>query len=215
MKGTVISSALLLVVPALAAAASLELAAAKDGTFCAQALELIGKNIGDGNQLNVEAEPFSHIKWEPAVLTGAGPNTRRCSSLDKALVDLDNDGRKDLVIKATFCMKGAPSDSLYVFPADSPVLEQASWQDLEPLLATGNKFERTGGRYPLTAIPMLSSSERGQAALNGVFTVLPFMVGQTTYVALTDGRGEWTVVATYLGGERFDDRCYLRRGDRY
>jgi hypothetical protein len=214
MKATVLSSVLLLVVPALGAAASLQLEGAQDSVFCAQVLELIRKNMGDGNQLNVEAKPFSHIKWEPAVIAGTGPKTRRCSSLDKALVDLDNDGRKDLVVKATFCMKGAPSDSLYVFPADSQVLERASWQDLAPLLATANKFERTGGRYTLTAIPMPASSERARAALHGVFTVQPFRVGEKTYVALTDGRGEWTVVATYRGGERFDDQCYLRSGGR-
>ena len=55
----------------------------------------------------------------------------------RALVDLDNNG-----------MKGSPSDSFYVFPADGTVLEQASWQDMAPLLATVDKSERTGGELP-------------------------------------------------------------------
>ena len=71
------------------------------------------------------------VQWEPVKLKGQGPPTRRCSSFDKTRMDLDNDGQEDLVVKATFCMKGAPSDSLYVFPADSTVLEQASWQDTQ------------------------------------------------------------------------------------
>ncbi len=211
MKGTVIGSALLLIIPTLGTAASVELRAAQDKPFCAQLVESLRRNLGSGNRLNTAAEPFSQVRWEPAVIAGTAPKVRHCSSLDKAFVDLDNDGTKDLVVKATFCMKGAPSDSLYVFPADSRVLEQASWQDMAPLLATRNKFERTGGSYPLTAIPMPSASDQEQPMLNTAFAVFPFMVGEKAYVALTDGHGEWIVIADYLGGERFKDQCYVKR----
>jgi hypothetical protein len=121
-------------------------------------------------------------------------------------VDLDNDGHQDLVVKTTFCMKGPPSDSLYVFPAGSLALDQASWQDLSPLLATNDKFERTGGPYPLTSFPM----ENAPPALTTVFTIHPFMLDGVTYVSLTDARGEWIVVAKYLRGDWFEDLCYLR-----
>jgi hypothetical protein len=214
MKGTVLRSVLLVIVPLIAAASSVDLMAVRDKSFCERVLELFQKNMGSGNRLNIEAEPFSRVKWEPAVIAGAAPKMRRCSSLDKAIVDLDNDGTKDLVVKTTFCMKGAPSDSFYMFPADSKVLEQASWQDMAPLLATTDKFERTGGSYPLTALPMSSESSKGGPALSTVFTVQPFILGETTYVALTDGHGEWAVIARYLRGERFDDQCYLRMAGR-
>jgi hypothetical protein len=206
---------LLLIVPTIAAAAALELVASKDKPFCERALELFQKNIGSGNRLSLDAEPFSEVKWEPVVIAGAAPKMRRCSSLDKASVDLDNDGTKDLVVKTTFCMKGASSDSFYMFPADSKVLEQASWQDMAPLLATTDKFERTGGSYPLTTLPMSSESSKGGPALSTVFTVQPFIVGEKTYVALTDGRGEWTVIAKYLRGERLEDQCYLKSAGKF
>lgn len=212
MRFCLLGGLLLLIVPTIAAAAALELVASKDKPFCERALELLQKNIGSGSRMSLDAEPFSRVKWEPAVIAGAAPKMRRCSSLDKALIDLDNDGTKDLVVKATFCMKGAPSDSLYMFHADSKVLEQASWQDMAPLLATTDKFERTGGSYPLTALPMSSESSKGGLALSNVFTVQPFIFDETTYVALTDGRGEWAVIARYLRGERFEDQCYLRAG---
>jgi hypothetical protein len=61
------------------------------------------------------------------------------------MFDLDNDGQPDLVVKTTFCMRRSRSDSLYMFPADSAVLEQGNWQGLSPLLATPDKFERTDG----------------------------------------------------------------------
>lgn len=210
MKRSIAGSVLLLMGPVIAAASSVDLLAAKDLSFCERVLEIVQKNMESGHRLNLDAEPFSGVTWEPAAIAGTAPRMRRCSSLDKALVDLDNDGTKDLVVKTSFCMKGAPSDSFYLFPADSSVLEQVSWQDMAPLLATPDKFERTGGSYPLTALPIVAGTGNERPSLRNVFTVHPFIMEGKTYLALTDGRSEWTVIATYLRGERFEDQCYLK-----
>jgi hypothetical protein len=194
----------LLSVSALVSAASVDVGAWKDLPFCRKVATFMGERP------TPVAELSKTVEWKPVELKGQGPKTRHCSSLDQALLDLDNDGTKDLVIKTTFCMKGVPSDSLYVFPADSHVLEQLSWQDLAPLLGTGDKFERTGGSYPLTGLPMSSESSKGNPALSTVFTVQPFIIENRSYVAMTDSRGTWTVIAKYLRGERFEDQCYLR-----
>jgi hypothetical protein len=186
-----------------------QLIVGKDRKLCVRILEAFREDVDDRWRLRYQHEMFRQIAWKPVELMGHGPKTRHCSSLDKAIFDVDNDGRLDLVIKTTFCMKGSPSDSLYVFPADSPVLEQANWQDLSPLLATSNKFERTGGIYSLVQLPM----EKGvvnRPALTGVFTVHPFMLGGSAYISLTDERGEWTAIAQYRTGGRFEDHCYLR-----
>jgi hypothetical protein len=183
-----------------------EFVVGRDGKLCARVLEAFREDVDDRGRLRYQHEIFRQISWKPVELRGQGPKTRHCSSLDKALVDLDNDGQQDLVVKTTFCMKGAPSDSLYVFPADNSVLDQASWQDMSPLLATHDKFERTGGTYPLTSLPM----ENGSPALTTLFTIHPFMLDGMTYVSLADARREWIVVAKYLRGERFEDLCYLR-----
>jgi hypothetical protein len=106
-------------------------------------------------------------------------------------------------------MKGSPSDSFYVFPADSAVLEQADWQNLAPLLATSNKFERTGGTYPLIQL-LAEESGVGRPPLTGVFTVQSFMLDGSAYFSLTDRRAEWIVIAQYRGGTQFEDLCYLR-----
>jgi hypothetical protein len=204
MKLTSIGSVLLTMLPAFTAAASVELAAFADKPFCEKVVALFGE------QLDLNAELSKTVQWEPVQLRGQGPPTRRCSSFDRASMDLDNDGQEDLVVKATFCLKGPPSDSLYVFPADSTVLEQASWQDLSPLLATHNKFERTGGTYPLTALRI----DRATAPpiLTTSFSLQPFLLDGRSYIGLTDTRREWMVIAKYLGGERFEDLCYLRAG---
>lgn len=187
-----------------------QLVAGRDSKLCARMLEAFREDVDDRGRLRYQHEIFRQIAWKPVELRGQGPKSKHCSSLDKALVDLDNDGQQDLVVKTTFCMKGAPGDSLYVFPADNSVLDQASWQDMSPLLATNDKFERTGGTYPLTSLPM----ENGSPALTTLFAIHPFVLDGVTYVSLTDARREWIVVATYLRGERFEDLCYLRMAGR-
>lgn len=183
-----------------------QLVAGRDSKLCERILEAFREDVDDRGWLRYQHEIFRQITWKLVELKGQGPKTRHCSSLDRALVDLDNDGQQDLVVKSTFCMKGAPSDSLYVFPPDSSVLDQVSWQDMSPLLATNDKFERTGGIYPLTSLPMKGNSP----ALTTVFTIHPFILDGMTYVSVTDARREWIVVAKYLRGERFEDLCYLR-----
>ena len=190
-----------------------QLVAGKDSKLCARVLEAFREDVDDRGRLRYQHEIFRQITWKPVELRGQGPKTSHCSSLDKAMFDLDNDGQPDLVVKTTFCMKGSPSDSFYMFPADSTVLEQANWQDLSPLLATPDKFERTGGAYPLTQLP---AEEIGMSRtpLTGVFTVQPFMLDGSAYVSLTDGRAEWNVIAQYRGSGRFEDLCYLRAAVR-
>lgn len=205
MKRISMASMLLLMLPAMTAAASVELAAFADKELCEKITRWSGARFAFESSLS------QTVQWEAIDLKGDGPTARRCSSLDKTIIDLDNDGRKDLVVKTTFCMKGDPSDSLYVFPAESSVLEEASWQDLSPLLATQDKFERTGGNYPLTALQF----DKGQAspALTTTFSVHPLILDGTTYVGLTDGMQEWMVIAKYRGNERFEDVCYLHAAD--
>lgn len=191
-----------------------QLVVGKDHTFCTRVLEAFREDVDDRWRPRYQHEIFRQITWKPIELRGQGPKTRHCSSLDKAMFDLDNDGQLDLVVKTTFCMKGSPSDSFYMFPADSTVLERANWQDLSPLLATFDKFERTGGSYSLSALPMSSESNKESPALNTVFMVQPFIMGEKTYVALTDGHGQWVVIARYLRGERLEDQCYLHMAAR-
>lgn len=186
-------------------AASVEIVAENDRSFCQKVAQFFGERMVP------DADLLKTVQWTPVELKGQGPKVRRCSSLEKTLLDVDNDGQQDLVVRTTFCMKGAPSDSLYVFPADSSVLARMTWQDLSPLLATPDKFERTGGTYPLAA---LHPDNEAPPALTTLFSIQPFILDGATYIGLTDARREWMVIAKYLRGERFEDLCYLRTRGR-
>ena len=186
-----------------------QLAAGRDSKLCARALEAFREDVDDRGRLRYQHEIFRQITWKPVELKGQAPKTRHCSILDQAIFDVDHDGQPDLVIKTTFCMKGSPSDSFYVFPAESAVLEQATWQDLSPLLATSSKFERTSGTYTMTQL-LVEEPGVSQTPLTGVFTVQSFMLDGSAYFSLTDRRAEWIVIAQYRGGTQFEDLCYLR-----
>lgn len=194
-------------------AAAYELAMSVDKDLCAAVLEMFNSGDKKAGVVSYDHEAFRQISWSSVNLGGQAPKVHRCNELERALFDIDNNGGVDVVVRTTFCMKGLPSDSLYIFPTDSPVLEQATWQDLSPLLATQNKFERTGMSYPLTGLPAESRARTG-AALGTVFTLRPFRMNDQTYVSLTDSRAQWIVIAKYLQGEQFQDLCYLRAGAR-
>lgn len=185
----------------------------KDGTFCKAMAEVLNRDAGWDGDLRYEHEVFQRIAWTPVKLSGQAPRDGRCSTLEQARFDLDNDGREDLVIRSSFCMRGLPSDSLYAFPSDSTVLEQATWQDLGPLHATAEKFERTGGAYPLEELPA-EDARRHAAPPAGVFTLRPFIFEKRSYVSLTDARRAWIVIANYLQGGRLQDVCYLHAPSR-
>ena len=199
---------------AWAAERGYQLVVGRDNKLCARMLEAFREDVDDRGRLRYQHEIFRQITWKPVELKGQGPKTRHCSSLDKAIFDVNNDGQQDLVVKTRFCMKGSPSDSFYMFPADSAVLEQANWQDLSPLLTTPDKFERTGGRYQLSGLSMPSEADKQLSALSTMFTLQPFIMDEKTYVTLTDGRGEWMVIAKYLRGDQFEDACYLQIAGR-
>lgn len=203
MKRTWMGSLLVAMLPTFVSAASVELAAYSDKPLCEKVAKLFGERL-------TAPDLSKTVEWTAVELKGEGPKVRRCSSLDKTNMDLNNDGRDDLVVKTTFCMKGVPSESFYVFPANSPVLNQLAWQDMSPLLATQDKFERTGGTYPLTSLSMDKASS--SPALSTVFTIQPFRLDGVVYIGLTDARREWMVIAKYRGGERFEDLCYLHAG---
>ena len=158
-------------------------------------------------QLRFLADGVRSVEWAPAALPGDAPKTTICSLFEQTQVDLRRDGIDDLVIRTRFCMKGKPSDSLYVFPADSDVLARASWQDLGPLHETQDKIEHTGGVYVLSKL----MGAKQPVELRGVFALDVVRVDEQALVALTAPPFHWVVVGRLRGTGALDDVCYLKR----
>jgi hypothetical protein len=188
-------------------AAGYELLMSGDEQICRQIGDRLHVRQDGSTEFGSDDKVMHAVTWQPVSLGGDAPKSTVCSELQQARLDLNNDGSQDLVIRSRFCMKGKPSDSLYVFPEDSAVLQQATWQDLNPLHATQDKFERTGGRYRLQE----GIAGRGSAELRNLFTIEPFVLDGRTYVSLTSPPYEYVVIASYQDGGSFRDLCYLRR----
>ncbi|GKS57867.1 hypothetical protein YTPLAS18_13940 [Nitrospira sp.] len=158
-------------------------------------------------RLHFSAGEVASVDWSPVKLKGDGPKETVCSTFEQARVDLRRNGTTDLVIRSSFCMKRRPSDSLYVFPAESDVLARATWQELGPLHETQIKVEHTGGSYSLN---QLQDSEQ-TVELREVFSLNVVQVEEQALIALTAPPFEWIVVARLRGAGPLEDVCYLRR----
>jgi hypothetical protein len=83
-----------------------QLVAGRGSKLCEKVLEGFREDMDDRGRLRYRHDIVRQIIWKPVELRGQGPKTRHCSSLDKAVVGLNNDGQPGLVVKTTFCMKG-------------------------------------------------------------------------------------------------------------
>ncbi len=189
-----------------AAAAGMIVGQAVDASLCATlASALDAASLAEG-RLRFASDVIQPALWRPVTLAGDAPKSTNCSRFEQAQVDLGGDGHPDLVIRSRFCMRGKPSDSLYVFPAGSDVLTRMTWQNLAPLHETNDKIERTGGRYVMAGV----SAKLGPAALNDVYTMEVVSLEGKAYVAMSAPPFEWLVLARFKGQGTLEDVCVLR-----
>lgn len=188
-------------------AGSWEAVFASHEEFCRRLAAAVDTGALSREQLRFDGAAVHSIDWQPATLSGEGPPRSRCASFDQARADVFPGGMPLLAIRSRFCMKGVPSESLYLFPGSSDVLERATWQDLSPLHATLEKFERTGGRYRLAHVP----DNAGEVELRERFVMDLVVVDERASVALTAPPFTWIVVGRPHGQGTLQEQCYLRR----
>jgi hypothetical protein len=193
---------------AWAGKAAYKLVMSKDKELCTSVLKLFNEDMKKHGVIKYDKhEMFTRVAWKSVDI---GKEADVCLSLQHATLDIDNDGREDLVIKKRACLRSQLSDSLYIFPIESDVLIKlkpgpGGW---EPLYGNSNKFDRTGEGYNLKDLDP-AKNEGLPAAIAGVFTLQPFIWGKTTYVSMTDLYPEWIVIAKYLHEDKFKDICYF------
>lgn len=175
--------------------------------FCRRLAAAVDEKALAQEQLRFSGASVHSVEWQPATLAGNGPPRSRCASFDQGRADVFPGGMPLLAIRSRFCMKGVPSESLYLFPGSSDVLERASWQDLSPLHATLEKFERTGGRYRLAHVP----DSMGEVELREQFILDLVVVDERASVALTAPPFAWIVIGRPHGQGTIQEQCYLHR----
>ncbi len=198
---------LLAMLPGVVAAAGMVVGRAVDASLCATLASALDAAALAEGRLRFVGDALQPAVWRPVTLAGDPPKSMNCSLFEQTQVDLGGDGRPDLVVRSRFCMRGKPSDSLYVFPAGSDVLTRMTWQDLAPLHETNEKIERTGGRYAMAGVP----ATFGPAVLHEIYTMDVLSLEGKAYVAMTAPPYEWFVLTKLKGQGTLDDVCVLRR----
>lgn len=185
------------------------LAMSKDKELCETMLELFNSDTKKYREIRYqEHESFSKVPWEKiGVPSRLAPS---CQILQKAMFDINNDGRDELVIKLSACIHGQLVDSLYLFPLTSDILSKLKPDQpggLSDLFTATDKVYQTGEVYALSELN--SANTDGLKMVTGIVKVNPLMWKKTTYLSITDLYPEWIVVAKYLQQEVFEDFCYL------
>lgn len=198
---------LLVMLPGVVAAAGMVVGQAVDASLCATLASALDAAAFSEGRFRFASDAVRPAPWRPVTLAGDAPISTKCSLFEQAQVDLGGDGRPDLVVRSRFCMRGKPSDSLYVFRAGSEVLTRMTWQNLAPLHETDDKIERTGGRYVMAGVP----ATFGPAVLNEVYAMDVLSLEGKAYVAMSAPPFEWFVLARFKGQGTLEDVCVLRR----
>lgn len=165
------------------------------------------------------------VKWEPVRSLGeqfqdvSVFHETDCHVLRWAQFDIDNDGKSEIVIKLSGCLRGILSDTLSIFRNDAPrsgiydKLVNPSHINQEGLL---EDLSYTGEWYELKKLPQFKDkSGRMQShGIGGKVWIHPFMFGGQTYLNL-HGLSGMHVIARYKPSEKrsplLEDICYVDR----
>lgn len=191
----------------LALAGSWSLPFADDQALCSAIAQALDESALAEGRVRFDGPNVHSVEWQPVTVAGDGPKTVRCAAFEQAVAAIGPEGAAAKVIRSRFCMKGAPSDSLYLFPVDSDVLSRVTWQDLSPLHEAPNAFERTGGTYRLFHLPL----EEGRVELQTLFAMDVLNVSGRDLVAISAPPFTWVVVGVPARQGALREQCYLRR----
>jgi hypothetical protein len=217
----------------------LSLIMSKDDSACKPLLTIMNRYRPESDRVPSQAQggDLALVSWEPIDLHD------RISTdqiLETALLDIDNDGNKELVVKLTGFMHSQLTDSLHIFPPDSDVLSKIrpGPGGLGPLYVTSDKIDFSERGYVLKDLPspireklmadlkkqlaeplkkgLLKEANLAPAMTGGPGSVLqPFVWENTVYINMTNHHQEWVVLSKYKLGGTLVDICYFHGPDLF
>lgn len=186
-----------------------EMVVSKDAQLCPAMLNLVNTDL---NRIGYVAyrnhEEFTAIKWEPLErVLGGKFKDHGCGIYRVAKLDIDNDGRDDIVVKASGCLRGNLRDSLYIFDDDARFYSFTEWVDIL------EKFKATiADDYDFKDLP--PTEYGGPAGIGGLLVLNLFKYqGRNLLTLTTDyghGYGDWFAVSRYRGAKDMEDRCIFK-----
>lgn len=170
----------------------------KDPELCKSILDIYNRDMDLLGRIDYDSHKiFSEIEWTP----------ESDLNLSHAVFDINNDGKKELVIETTAGFHGIENDTFYIFPAESDVLAQlkpgqGGWK---PLFEANNQFFSIHNNlYHLRELP---PSQAG--AISVYFIMHPFIWEGVSYISITDIAPQWIAISKYIKAEELQDVCYF------
>src|SRR6266545_457324 len=132
----------------------LKLVMSKDDSICKPLLTIMNRYLTEDGRIvsQAQGEDLALVSWEPIDLRD---RVSRGQIIEKALLDINNDGRNELVVKHSGFMHSLKTDSLFIFPADSNVLAKLrpGPGGVSPLYGTPDKIDFPERGYVLKDLP--------------------------------------------------------------
>lgn len=210
----------------------------KDDTVCKPLMGIVIKHLTVEGRIDSEAQgtDLGLVSWEPIEIPHNGSTDQ---VPEKALLDINNDGKKELVVKDSGFMHSLITDRLFIFPPSSDVLStlRSGPGGLGPLYSTPNKLDFVERGYALKDLPipirkqllkalkkqlseplrkgLLKEENLVPASTGGPGSVLqPFVWKNTAYIIVTNLHQEWIAISKYISGSTLEDICYFYGPDR-
>lgn len=194
-----------------------QLAHSMDDKLCRHMMELLNSDLQKyGYEQSAMHEEFKSVPWRKAQFQSESRGQKSYFPAKGALLDIDNDGTSDFVVKWEASLGGILKDALYVLNREAA--SRAEMLTNRELFQSKNKIDLAGFVYPLDS----------QYALDGeAFGILePFIFDKKVYIyarpffELAPATYHTTSIVARYGGGRIDNTdqsgklavlCYFRR----
>lgn len=185
-----------------------KLAIGKDGELCKAILQLVNADVKRYREISYEEHPyFKDIGWGPAdAVLGEQFISNRCSKYSVANFDIDNDGKRDFVIKHRGCLSGKLTDSLYILDDTDATPKFKSHSDIEDRSRAKVPLEELNS-YFFDLVPQSGSEYR--ESIGGHLVIQPFSYSRANYILLTDEIRYWIIISRLTNSARMDNVCIL------
>ena len=162
----------------------------------------------------LKAPEFEMVSW------GATAVNSSFRGVDSTVVDMNNDGELDWVLKTQWSLSGQLSDRLDIYVNRREPLNITGGLDYEVLDRADRHLNLIGEDYPLKKIPPYTWKDgtRTEYSIGGVFKLIPFRFRNVTYILMATpgalpemlpGKRKFVVVTKYVSTFELHDVCYI------
>ena len=202
-------------------AADYKLALSEEKDVCQLMLKFSNQGLLTFEQLEdlprLEAPEFELVTWGTTERVNASLSTVPASS---TVIDINNDGQLDWVVKTQWALSSAYSEQLDIYVNHREPLNFDEGLDSKDLDRADKHLSLTGRHYPLKKISphKFKDGTTRDYWIGGVFKLVLFRFRSITYVLMATpgalpevlpGKRKFAVVAKYVPTFELQDVCYI------